>query len=189
MLQSSSSKLVTVIESGAGVDVFASADQANMDKLKNETNPPVVFAKHQLEIATKPGYPKKITRLPRLPTAGIIALCDEKAPCGKYADQILKKASVTIPANRITRDENATQAVGQVAQGDADAGIVYVTDVQGAGSSVDGVQRPVDQNAIAISPIATLKKAPNAQTAQAFVDYVNSSAGQKTLQSYGFLAP
>jgi molybdate transport system substrate-binding protein len=171
------------------VDVFASADEQNMDKVKNETNPPVVFAKNQLEIATKPGNPKKITGLSSLPTAGIIALCDKSAPCGKYADQILTKAHVIIPPDKITRGENATQTVGQVAQGDADAGIVYVTDVKGAGSAVDGVEIPADQNAIAIYPIAVLKNASNAQTAQAFVDYVNSPAGQQTLQSYGFLAP
>ena len=184
-----SSALVTQIKNGGAADVFASADQTNMDALKNETNPPVVFAKNKLEIATKPGNPKNIAGLSGLASAGVIALCAKKVPCGKYAEQVLQKANVTIPESKITRGQNATTTLGQVSQGDAVAGIVYVTDVKGAGSAVDGVVIPDNQNAIAVYPIASLKGSSNAETAQAFVDYVNSPAGQQTLQSYGFLAP
>jgi molybdate transport system substrate-binding protein len=188
----SSATLVTQITSGAPADVFASADTTNMDKLSSKNlldGSPQVFAKNALEIATKPGNPKNVKTLSDLETVGVVALCAVSAPCGKYADQVLQQAHVTIPSGDITRGENATATVGMVSQGDANAGIVYVTDVKGAGTSVSGVTIPADQNAIATYPIATLKNASNAATAQAFVQYVLSPAGQQTLQSYGFIAP
>jgi molybdate transport system substrate-binding protein len=188
----SSSVLVTQINGGAPADVFASADQTNMTKLTSAgkiDGTPVVFAKNKLEIATKPGNPKHITGLSSLETAGIIALCAKEAPCGKYADAALKAANVTIPESKITRGQNATATLGQVTQGDAVAAIVYVTDVKGAGSAVDGVSIPDNQNQIAIYPIGVLKDASNAATAKAFADYVSSPAGQSVLQSYGFLPP
>ena len=188
----SSATLVTQIKSGAPADVFASADTTNMDKLSSANllaGTPQVFAKNALEIATKPGNPKNVKTLSDLETVGVVALCAVSAPCGKYAEQALQKANVTIPPGNITRGQNATATVGMVSQGDANAGIIYVTDVEGAGSSVTGVSIPADQNEIASYPIATLKNAANATTSDAFVQYVLSPAGQKTLQSYGFMAP
>jgi len=188
----SSATLVTQIQGGAPADVFASADTSNMDKLTMAnliSGTSQVFAKNQLEIATKPGNPKNVKTLSDLETVGVVALCAASAPCGKYAEQVLKQANVTIPEKNITRGQNATATVGMVSQGDASAGIVYVTDVKGAGSAVDGVVIPADQNAIATYPIATLKNASSSATAQAFVSYVLSPAGQQVLQSYGFMAP
>jgi molybdate transport system substrate-binding protein len=187
-----SSALVLQIQSGAPVDVFASADEANMTKLVDDghvTAKPVDFAKNRLEIAVKPGNPLKITSLADLADAGVVALCAPEVPCGKYADAALAAAGVTIPADHITRAANATATLTAVSAGDADAAVVYVTDVNGAGKAVTGVKIPDAQNQIAIYPIAPLAAAPNSTTAKAFAKYVASPAGEKVLKKYGFLAP
>ena len=189
-----SSTLVTQIQSGAPADVFASADQSNMDKVTSANltgGTPIVFAKNKLEIATKPGNPKNITGLSSLATAGIIALCAEDAPCGKYADQVLEQAERHDPREQDhARPERDGDARRRSSQGDADAGIVYVTDVKGAGSKVDGVDDPRRPERDRDLPDRGAEGArKQRRPAQAFVDYVTSPAGQQTLQSYGFLAP
>ncbi len=79
--------------------------------------------------------------------------------------------------------------VTKVALGEADAGIVYATDVTAAGAEVEGVEIPADINVVAEYPIAVTKEAPNAEGAQAFIDFVTGEQGQEILASYGFLAP
>jgi molybdate transport system substrate-binding protein len=188
----SSSSLVTQIQSGAPVDVFASADEANMQKLTDGgqvTVKPVVFAKNLLEIAVKPGNPKQVKSLADLATVGTVALCASEVPCGKYADAALAAAGVTIPADQITRNVNAKATLTAVSAGDADAAIVYVTDVKAAGSSVKGVKIPTAQNQVATYPIAPLANAANKVTAKAFAKYVAAPAGEKILERHGFLAP
>jgi molybdate transport system substrate-binding protein len=187
-----SSALVLQVQSGAPVDVFASADEANMTKLVDGgqvTAKPVDFARNKLAIATKPGNPTKIKSLADLATQGVVALCAAEAPCGKYADAALAAAGVTIPADHITRATNAKATLTAVSTGDADAAVVYVTDVKSAGSTVARVKIPDSQNQIAIYPIAPLADATNPTTAKAFAKYVASPAGQKVLEKYGFLAP
>jgi molybdate transport system substrate-binding protein len=187
-----SSALVLQVQSGAPVDVFASADEANMDKLVSGgqvTTTPVVFAQNRLEIAVKPGNPAKIKRLADLATAGVVALCAPEVPCGKYADAALAAAGVKIPPDEITRGQNAKATLTAVSAGDADAAIVYVTDVEAAGSSVAGVKIPKSQNQLARYPIAPLADTENARTAKAFATYVASTAGEKVLAKYGFVAP
>ena len=187
-----SSALVLQIQSGAPVDVFASADAANMHKLVDGglvSATPVVFARNELQIATKPGNPERIETLADLADAGTIALCAAVAPCGKYADAALAEAGVTIPTEQLTRGLNAKATLTAVSEGDADAAIVYVTDVKAAGSSVHGVAIPDDENRVAVYPIAPVVDAANAKTAKAFSKYVSSPAGQKVLKKYGFLAP
>src|SRR6516165_3915960 len=89
----SSGTLSQQILSGAPVDVFASADEANMTKLtdKGLAESPEIFAKNKLIIVTKPGNPKHVKSLSDLATVGVVSLCALEAPCGKYADQILKQ--------------------------------------------------------------------------------------------------
>jgi molybdate transport system substrate-binding protein len=187
-----SSALVLQIQGGAPVDVFASADEANMDRLvdgEQVTAKPVVFARNELQIATKPGNPEKIATLGDLEDAGTIALCAAAVPCGRYADAALAEAGVTIPADQITRALNAKATLTAVSDGDADAAIVYVTDVEAAGSSVHGVAIPDADNQVARYPIAPLDDAANAKTAKAFTRFVVSPAGQRVLKRFGFLAP
>jgi molybdate transport system substrate-binding protein len=188
----SSATLATQIEGGAPADVFAGADEANMDRLVSGNRvdgEPEVFARNRLVIVTKPGNPKNVESLADLDDAGIVALCGETAPCGKYAAESLQKAGVTIPETSVTRGVDATATLAQVTQGDADAAIVYVTDARSAGDRVESVEIPDTENVIAVYPIATLAASGNKEAARAFVGYVLSSAGQATLKSYGFLAP
>ena len=102
---------------------------------------------------------------------------------------MLDNAGVAIPEDKITRGQNATTTIAAVAEGDADAGIVYVTDVQGAGASVTGVTIPADINVVAIYPMATLTGTTNQPLADAFLAYVSGPEGQAVLQQAGFQAP
>ncbi len=187
-----SSALVLQVRSGAPVDVFASADRSNMAELVDggQTRAkPVDFAANELAIAVKPGNPGKVRSLADLETAGVVALCAPEVPCGKYAGAALAAAGTTIPAEHITRAANAKATLTAVSTGDADAAVVYVTDVKSAGSRVTGVKIPDAQNEIAVYSIAPLADAAKPTTAKAFARYVASPAGRKVLGRYGFLAP
>jgi molybdate transport system substrate-binding protein len=188
----SSATLATQIVSGAPADVYASADLTDMDTLVSAglvRVAPTTFARNQMEIAVKPGNPSRVTGLASLASVGVVALCAATAPCGKYAANILGRANVTIPTSSITRQPNSQSTVQQVALGDANAALVYVTDVNSAGKAVRGVKIPAYQNTIAVYPIARLANSVNARLAQAFVSFVVSHAGQRTLHNQGFLAP
>jgi molybdate transport system substrate-binding protein len=188
----SSSALVTQIQGGAPADVFASADLTNMDKLVvsgKVTASPQTFARNQMQIAVKPGNPKNVKSVTDLPTVGIVSLCGTTVPCGVYAANILQRASVTIPESSITRGADAKTTIAAVAQGDAQAAMVYVTDVKAAGSTVAGVVIPDAQNTVAVYPIAPIAGTSNGKVANAFISYVLSPAGQKTLAKFGFLPP
>jgi molybdate transport system substrate-binding protein len=188
----SSTTLANQIIAGAPVDVFASADLADMDTVVTNgyvRTAPTVFARNTLEIAVKPGNPTNITGLTSLATAGVVALCAATAPCGIYAANVLKRAGVTIPTSSITRQPNSTSTVDQVSYGDATAALVYVTDVHGQGKLVSGVKIPINQNTIAIYPIARLTESKNTPLAQAFINFVRSHDGQRSLAAQGFLAP
>lgn len=186
-----SSELVSQIGEGAPADVFASADKGNMTKLTdagNNATEPAIFATNLLEIMVGPGNPKGITGVADLANENlIVVICAPEVPCGKYAAQIFESAGVTVTPKSL--EENVKAVVSKVTLGEADAGIVYKTDVAAAGDEAAGVEIPADINVLAEYPIAVTKEAPNAEGAQAFIDFVNSEQGQKILASYGFLAP
>ena len=188
----SSTTLAAQIQGGADADVFASADTKNMKKLQDGgqvTATPVVFAKNQMEIAVEPGDPKKVTKVADLSNSKlIVVLCASEAPCGKYADQLLAQDNVKVTPK--SREIDAASTLTKVSSANADAAIVYVTDVKGAGSEVEGVDIPTDQNVVATLPIAALKDSKNAALADAWVKFVTSPAQEQKLQDqYGFLAP
>lgn len=188
----SSSTLATQIQQGAPADVFASADTTNVQTLSTAgltDGSGQTFARNELEIVTKPGNPKGVKGLSDLATVGVVSLCGQTVPCGKYADQALAAANVTIPESSITRGVDAEATLAAVTTGDAQAGIVYVTDAKRAGSSATSVAIPENQNVIATYPIVIMKSASGNAVAKALVDYVLSSAGQATLKSFGFLPP
>jgi len=187
-----SSALVTQIQGGAPADAFASADGANMVKLVNGgqvTAEPTVFAANELIIVTKPGNPTKIKSLADLAKAGVVSLCADTVPCGKYAQQALTQASITIDPSKITKGADVKSTLAAVTTGDADAAIVYASDAKAAGNTVTAVKIPAWLNIYAIYPIAPLASSQNATLADAWVKYTVSPAGQKTLQSFGFLPP
>jgi len=186
-----SSTLVQQIHQGAPADIFASADEANMQKLVDGgaiAGTPQIFAQNRLQIAVAAGNPKEIGGLTDLTKSGLtIALCGSTVPCGRYAAEAFAKAGVTPPAASQELDVKAV--LNKVAMGEADAGVVYVTDVRAAGTKITGVDIPESSNVIARYPIALLKNGPNATTAAAFVAFATSSEGQRLLMSFGFLAP
>ncbi|MGQ0802962.1 MAG: molybdate ABC transporter substrate-binding protein [Actinomycetota bacterium] len=185
-----SSELVVQIQQGAPVDVFASADESNMEKVVDSgdvTARPAIFTRNRLAIAVEEDNPRDIRGLEDLDEPGlVVVLCAQQVPCGKFAHEALAKAGVSVtPASRA---ENVKAALTPVALGEADAAIVYVTDVQ-ASTDVEGVEIPDDQNVIAAYPIAPLAEAENNQVAQAFVRFVRSTEGQRVLRDFGFLPP
>ena len=186
-----SSALVTQIIEGAPADLFASADVANMDKLTeaglNGTEP-VIFATNLLTIIVAPGNPKGITGVEDLANPdNKVVLCAEEVPCGRYAKQILDTAGVSVTP--VSLEQNVRGVVTKVTAGEADAGIVYVTDVTAAGADAEGVEIPADINVVAEYPIASVKASTNADVNQAFIDFLLSDDGQAIMAEYGFGAP
>ena len=181
--------LVTQIEQGASADVFASADTTNVDKLKTDgftAGNTQVFAHNKLEIVVAAGNPKGITGLADLAKPDVIYItAAPTVPAGKYALQILDKAGVKVTPKSLETDVKSV--VSKIVLGEADAGIVYVTDVRAAGSKVTGVPIQDSVNVIATYPIVAVKGSKNSSLANAFIAYVLSADGQVTLQSFGFL--
>lgn len=186
----SSGKLSEQILSGAPVDVFASADEANVEKVAEVTlGDPEVIARNRLVIVTKPGNPEGIEALADLADAGVVALCAEDAPCGKFAAQALEAAGVTIDESNVTRGENAKGTLTAVSEGDAVAGIVYVTDAQAAGDAVDAVEIPEADDVQATYPVAVIDGPGDDALAEAFAAYLLTDDAQQVLAGAGFLPP
>src|SRR5437660_8227161 len=182
-----SQTLASQIAQGAQADVFASADTAHMKTLQDAgllADPPRVFAHNRLEIAVERGNPKRIHSLADLARSGlVVVLADPSVPAGKYAQQALAKAGVTVrPASL---ELQVTAVLTKVSLGEADAGIVYVSDIK-TSSKVDGVAISDPYNVVADYPIAILKHAQDSNAAFAFEALVLSPTGQSILVADGF---
>lgn len=186
-----SSTLVQQIREGAPVDVFASADESNMQKLvdaRDVAGEPVVFARNRLVILVARGNPEKIGTIADLARPGLVlSLCGPAVPAGKYAREIFARAGVGLPESSQELDVKAV--VSRVALGEADAGIAYVTDARAAGDAVEAVAIPDAQNVVARYPIAVLSRTQQADLARDFVAFVRGDAGQAILARFGFLPP
>jgi molybdate transport system substrate-binding protein len=187
----SSSTLATQITNGAPADVFASADEANMEKIvdANLTDGQAqLFASNRLEIAVAAGNPKRIDGLADLArTDVILVLAAPTVPAGKYALAALGKAGVS--AKPVSQEVDVRAVLNKVSLGEADAGIVYVTDVKSAAGRVTGVDIPEQHQVLARYPIAAIKDSKSLQLAHRFVEYVASPAGQVILAQFGFSKP
>lgn len=183
-----SSDLVAQITEGAPVDVFASADVNNMDKLVHaglDADDPVVFATNVAEIIVEPGNPTGITGVSDLADDDLVVVqCAPEVPCGSYAERIFANAGVTVTPASL--EENVKAVVTKVTLGEADAGIVYRTDVLAAGGDADGVVIPDDVNVVAEYPIVLTANAANPDGARAFIDFVLGPSGQEILAGFGF---
>jgi len=187
-----SSTLAQQIQGGAPADVFASADGANMQKLVSGgqvTAEPIDFASNLLTIVVKPGNPKEVRSVADLANVGIVSLCAATVPCGKYAAQMFTQDGITVPPDKTTLGQDVKATLSAVSNGDADAGVVYVTDAKSAAKTVQQVKIPASLNVLAVYPIAPVANSQNTSLAKAWVKYVTSSVGQKTLKSFGFLPP
>ncbi|TMF07492.1 MAG: molybdate ABC transporter substrate-binding protein [Chloroflexi bacterium] len=179
--------LTAQLTQGAEADVFASADKTQMKTLLDAgliAGAPEVFAHNRLEIAVAKGNPKGIHSLADLARPGlVVVLADPSVPAGKYAQQALAKANVTVhPASL---EPQVTGVLSKVALGEADAGIVYVSDVV-TSQKVQGVPIPDSQNVVADYPIAALKNAQHNSNAAAFIAFVLAPDGQSILKAAGF---
>lgn len=187
----SSSTLATQIVNGAPADVFASADDANMQKIvdaKLTDGAAAPFVSNRLQIAVAPGNPKRIAGLADLARPDVIlVIAAPTVPAGKYALEALTKAGVT--ARPVSQEVDVRAVLNKVSLGEADAGIVYVTDVKSAAGRVTGVDVPEQHQVLARYPIAVVKDSKNAQLAHGFVDYLLSPAGQSVLAEFGFSKP
>jgi molybdate transport system substrate-binding protein len=181
-----SQALATQIQQAAPADVFASADTTNMDKVKDLVGTPQNFASNLLQIVVEKGNPKGVKTLDDLANPDLkVVLAAPDVPAGKYAAEALNTAKVTVKP--VSEEDNVKAVMTKVSLGEADAGIVYVTDVTAGGDKVEGVDIPKDQNVTATYPIATVEAGKD--KAQAFMDLVLSDQGQQVLKQYGFLPP
>lgn len=188
----SSSSLVAQIQAGAPSDVVASADLSNIEKLiksgeVTSASYPKIFARNQMAIAVKPGNPLKIKIVGDLKNVKFLSLCGLTVPCGQYGATVLKLARLKIDESKITRAVDAKSALNAVTIGDADAAIVYSTDVLSAKKSVTLVKIPKAFNVDAIYGVALLRNSANREVAVAFINYLVSAKGQELLQSFGFI--
>jgi molybdate transport system substrate-binding protein len=186
-----SSNLVAQIQQGAPADVFASANPENMTAATADdltATAPVDFATNTLQIATPPDNPAGITTLADLARNDVtVVLCAPAVPCGAAAVQIEQTSGVAI--DPVSEEQSVTDVLNKVITGEADAGLVYVTDVDSAGDSVLGIEFPETSSVVNRYPIAPLAGSDHAATAQAFADFVAGPAGQRILQAAGFGAP
>ncbi|WP_235734922.1 molybdate ABC transporter substrate-binding protein [Nocardioides alcanivorans] len=186
-----SSDLVAQIQQGAPADVFASADENNMTKATDDdltAEDPELFATNVLTIVTEPGNPEGITSLADLANDDLtVVLCAPEVPCGAASTRVEEAAGVDIaPASE---ESSVTDVLNKVTSGEADAGLVYVTDAKNAGDAVTAVEFAESAEAVNNYPIAALEDSEHGDLAQAFVDYVLGSVGQGVLAAAGFGQP
>ena len=188
----SSTDLATQISSEGTADVFASASGTAMDTV--EKDPGIAdrqdFATNHLVIITPSDDPGGVSSLQDLTKPGLqVVLAAEGVPVGDYARQMLDEAGLTkdVMANVVSNEPDDASVVAKVKSGEADAGIVYTSDI--ASSDVRGVTIPDKQNVVATYPIAAVTGAPSADGPTSFVDYVTGTEGQATLERYGFGPP
>ncbi|MCT9083731.1 molybdate ABC transporter substrate-binding protein [Streptomyces fulvoviolaceus] len=186
-----SDTLAASITSGAPADVFASASPKTMKIVTDAgdaSGTPATFVRNQLEIATLPGNPDKISSLKDLTRSGLkVVLCDKEVPCGAAAQTALEASSLKLTP--VSYEQDVKAALTKVELKEADAAVVYKTDVHAAGDKVEGVEFPESADAVNDYPIALLKNAQNTETAEAFIELVKSTEGQKVLTEAGFLNP
>ncbi len=186
-----SSDLAQQIVQGAPADVFAAASDATMKTVTAASltaSPPTTFAKNVLQIATPPGNPKGIATFADLAKPDLkVIVCAPQVPCGAAEQKIEKASKVTLKP--VSQESDVKSVLAKVESGDADAGLVYVTDVNSAGTKVQGVNFPESAQASTNYPIAVLKSAPEADLAGQFVAVVTGDLGQKTLEQAGFAKP
>ncbi|WP_459753547.1 molybdate ABC transporter substrate-binding protein [Streptomyces sennicomposti] len=186
-----SDTLAASITSGAPADVFAAASAKTMKTVTDQgdaAGTPATFVRNQLEIATLPGNPDEIASLKDLTKSGLkVVLCDRTVPCGAAARKALDASGLELTP--VSYEQDVKSALTKVELKEADAAVVYKTDVHAAGDKVEGVEFPESAKAVNDYPIALLKGSRNTEAAKAFIQLVRSAEGQKVLNAAGFLKP
>jgi molybdate transport system substrate-binding protein len=183
-----SSDLVTQLTQGAQADVFAAADTRNMDKAAQAgllAGDPVTFASNTLTIAVAPRNPKKIASFKDLIQQGLnVVVCAPQVPCGSATRKVEEATGLKL--NPVSEESSVTDVLNKVQTGEADAGLVYVTDVAAAKGAVQGVSFPEARQASTSYPIAVLHGSTQAELAARFVQLVTGPTGQQELGAAGF---
>nr|WSZ14014.1 molybdate ABC transporter substrate-binding protein [Streptomyces canus] len=186
-----SDSLAASITGGAPADVFASASPKTMKIVTDAgdaSGTPATFVRNQLEIATLPGNPDKVASLKDLTNPALkVVLCDKEVPCGAAAQKALDASGLKLTP--VSYEQDVKAALTKVELKEADAAVVYKTDVHAAGDKVGGVEFPESADAVNDYPITLLKDAQHTDTAKAFIALVRSAEGQKVLTEAGFLKP
>lgn len=185
-----SHQLAAQIVEGAPADVFASADRTQMDVVDaaGAVSEPEIFAGNDLQIVVEPDNPRNIMRLDDLADERVtVVLAAEEVPAGRYTRQALEAAGV--PISPVSLEADVRAVLSKVSLGEADAGIVYASDVIAAGDAVTGVEIDHDSNVSAAYPAALVEDGPNPEAGQAFLDLLTSARGRRILQDYGFSVP
>ncbi|NJQ01121.1 molybdate ABC transporter substrate-binding protein [Streptomyces zingiberis] len=186
-----SDSLAAGITGGAPADVFAAASPTTMKIVADAggtAGTPVTFARNELRMATLPGNPRKLSSLKDLTRPGLkVVLCDEAVPCGAAARKALDAGGVDLTP--VSYEQDVKAALNKVVLKEADAALVYRTDVRAAGDTVTGVAFPESAEAVGDYPIALLEDAGNAEGGKAFIALVRSAEGRKVLGGAGFLKP
>lgn len=185
-----SSGLAQQIGQGAPADVFAAASPATMKQVTDQgaASNPTVFVRNRLEIAVPDGDPGKVKALKDLTNPKLkVVLCAPQVPCGAAAGTALKAAGLTVKP--VSQEQDVKAALTKVSLNEADAALVYRTDVKAAAGKVEGIDFPEAAKAINDYPIAPLAKAPQPDLAKEFVQLVLSPQGAATLTQAGFEKP
>lgn len=186
-----SADLVSQLQAGAPADVFASADTKNMDKAQADQlllGDPVLFASNTLQIAVPPDNPAQISSLADLGRAGVkLVTCAPAVPCGAAAQRVATAAGVTL--RPVSEETSVADVLNKVQSGEADAGLVYVTDVKGAHGKVTGVSFPESAQAVNHYPIAVLAASRQRDLGGEFAQLVTGPEGRQVLSAAGFAAP
>ncbi len=186
-----SADLVAQLQQGAPADVFASADAANMDKAVSAglvSGTPTDFATNSMTIAVPPDNPAQIADFADLAQPGAqVVVCAPAVPCGAATERV--EAHTGVILSPVSEESAATDVVNKVAAGEADAGVVYVTDVVGSDGSVSGIAIPARDNAVNTYPIGVLADSREEALAREFQELVLGRQGRKVLTSAGFGSP
>ncbi len=186
-----SADLATQIGQGAPADVFASADTKNMAKVADAglvAAAPANFASNVLAIAVPPANPADIRSFADLAKPGTkLVMCAAQVPCGAAAKTV--EAETGIALRPVSEESSVTDVLGKVTSGEADAGLVYVTDVRTAAGKVREVPFPESASAVNHYPIAALKPGSSRELADAFISLVTGAGGRKVLADAGFGSP
>lgn len=186
-----SSDLAVQIIQGAPADVFASADTKNMAKVADASlveGRATDFATNILAIAVPPANPAEVSTFADLARPGVkVVICASQVPCGAAARAVAEADGTDLLP--VSEEASVTDVLGKVTSGEADAGLVYATDVLAAGDKVASVPFPESGTAVNTYPIAALRTGRNKDLAAAFIATVTGSEGRTAFLDAGFGAP
>ncbi|MGP4019395.1 molybdate ABC transporter substrate-binding protein [Saccharopolyspora sp. 5N708] len=183
-----SSTLAEQIKQGRQADVFASADTKNMDKVRDLVGTPETFATNRLTIVVPPGNPAGITSFADLAAPGrTVVVCAPQVPCGSATQEVTRLSGAQLKP--VSEEDDVKSVLQKVVAGEADAGLVYITDARAAGAQVQSVDFPESQQVINTYPIATITAAPQPQLAAEFMAFARGPVGREILANHGFSTP